>query len=360
LLNTNFDLPLGVRLWHSEQRRRGHRLKEGYTFSALENSPNCYRFLAMPEAGKVEALLQALADSLPEEIFFILEFYQEQPDPKSEEQPEPTVFYSPYMPTTEILAALKPYLPRLIHDGFVGFGLANNRAGIELFYSEEKVLSFFTDNHIRTMDLLGAQGFPYRPDLLFTTDFGHDHYSLQCHPREALPAPFATMDENDLDYLSFCNELTEALDMYPVEEDLAFFLSRTEQDDIEARLLSHPIFGDFAEEDFGCLLLDWNDFVNECEAAFEGDLYDYRQGLQLRDMIQFVVEGIPPVLGHKILDIIAPADSIFRKNLIDVRKRLDPPGDLAVREDLFWYRGMVAKQGADLRRDLIRQGWYKP
>ena len=77
-------------------------------------------------------------------------------------------------------------------------------------------------------------------------------------------------------------------------------------------------------------------------------------------MIQFVVEGTASGLGAKLLDIVAEADSKFRRLLIDRRKRLDPPDDVPVREERFWYQGMVSNHGVSLRRDLIRQGWFKP
>ena len=77
-------------------------------------------------------------------------------------------------------------------------------------------------------------------------------------------------------------------------------------------------------------------------------------------MIQHVAEAVPAVLGDKILEIVADADSRLRKNMVDVRKRLDPPAEIRARDDHFWYRGMVRNQGVYLRRDLIRQGWYKP
>jgi hypothetical protein len=230
---------------------------------------------------------------------------------------------------------------------------------MELFYSEEKVLTCFTGNHIRITDLLASHGLPHKPHLLFPTDLGHDHLSLLCHPRITLPLPFSDMPETDLDYLQFCGELVDELDMYPVEENLSFFLSKREQDLIETRLLQHADFGEFAEDDFGSLLLDWNDFVGECETAFEGDLWEYRQGLKLRDMIQYVIEGTPQALAEKIRDIVSEADTKFQKNLVDRRKRLDPPGNIPLRDDRFWYRGMVRNPGVFLRRDLIRQGWFQ-
>jgi hypothetical protein len=356
----SFDFPLGIRLWPNEPRSRRLRLKEGYSFSLLENCTDSYRFTVMAGAGKISRVFRSFAQALPAEAFLILEYYPEENQGGEDEQPVPTVFYSPYYSTEEILSVLESFLPRLIHDGFVGFGLANNRAGMELFYSEEKVLTVFTGNHIRIMDLLARHGLRHNPDLFFPADSGHDHLSLLCHPEGTLPEPFASMAERDLDYVHFCNDLVEQLEMYPVEENISFFLSKRDQDLIETRLREHAEFAEFAEEDFGSLLLDWIDFVGECETAFEGDLWEYRQCLKLRDMIQYVVEGMPAALAGKLLDIVAEADGRLRKNLVDSRKRLDPPSDLPLPEDRFWYLGMVRNPGADLRRDLIRQGWFKP
>ena len=92
------------------------------------------------------------------------------------------------MPVDEILDTIEPYWDRLMNDGFVGFGIANNRASQEMFFSEEKVLTCFTDNHIRLMNLLARSGVPHSKDLTLHTDMGHDHLSLLCHPADALPA----------------------------------------------------------------------------------------------------------------------------------------------------------------------------
>jgi hypothetical protein len=355
-----FEFPLGINLWQSELRTRRRRIKEGYAFSLLENSVGSYCFTVMADAAKIAGIIRSFASCLPEEAFLILEYYQDEMETSPDKHPPSNVYYSSHLPTEEILDTIEPYFPRLIHDGFVGFGLANNRAGIELFYSEEKVLTCFTGNHIRVMDLLAQHGLNYKPNLLFPSDFGHDHLSLLCHPRKVLPEPLASMTETELDYFHFCGEIIDLLDMYPVEESLSFFLSKKEQDEIEERLIGHPDFAEFAEEDFGSLLLDWSDFVNDCETAFEGDLWEYRQGLKLRDMIQYVTEGVSMMLSCRIRDILVEADGKFKKNLVDRRKRLDPPGNVLVLEDRFWYRGMIRNQGAYLRRDLIRKGWYKP
>jgi hypothetical protein len=361
LSQETFDYPLGIRPWPGLLRVRRNRLREGYTCELLENSSDAYRFTAMLGAGKVVDFVRAFARLLPEEAFAILEFYTQDEEGESQPDPaQPTVFYSPYLPVGELLETLEPYLPRLIHDGFVGFGLANNRAGMELFYSEEKVLTCFTDNHIRLMDLFARHQIPHRENLLFPGDFGHDHLSLLCHHRRSLPEPFASMNDATLDYGRFCPELVELLEMYPVEETLAFFLSRREQDQIEAVLRAREEFVDLAEEDFGALLLDWHDFVVECETGFEGDLWEYQQCLRLRDLIQYVAENAPPALAGKLREIVGEADERFRQLLVDRRKRLDPPGTITLGDERFWCHGVVKNQGTQLRRDLIRQGWFKP
>jgi hypothetical protein len=356
---TTFEFPLGISPWASE-RRRLRRLGEGYAFSLLENSSDSYRFTVMAGVGKIEKLFHAFAAVMPDECFFILEYYADEEAQPTEESAEPLLFYSPYMPKEEILEAIQPYFARLVHDGFVGFGLANNQVGMELFYSEEKVFTCFTCNHIRVMDTLGRFGLTYNVEQLFTSDLGHDHLSLLCYPPKTMPKELASFQEQDLDYLHFCLELTEVLEMYPVEDDLSFFLSQKEQQLIALRLEEHPEFSGLAEEEFGDLLLSWNDFVQECEAGFEGNLEDYQDGLRLRDLIQYVIEGVPPLLARKLIEVVADADRRLSHNLVDCPKRLDAPQNLTLRDDRFWYRGMVSKQGVVLRRDLIRQGWFHP
>jgi len=354
-----FEFPLGIRPWPRELRQRGRRIREGFDYTQLEESRDSFRISAMVGAGKIRHLFTELARAcLADECFLILEFYQEEWGKNREEPPVPAVYYSPYLTPAEIFEQLEPYWMRLVHDGFVGFGLANNRLGTEIFYSEEKALTCFTGNHLKVMQLLTRNGLNYDRQLLFPGDFGHDHLSLQCHRCHQLPPELARLDQRDLDYTVYCGELVERLDMYPVEETLSFFLSGKEQDQIEACLQQHPEFSELASEDFGALILDWNDFVQECETRFEGDLWDYQQGLKLRDAIASVIDAVPHPLQEKLRAILADPDQRFQQTLSDRRKRLDTPGQAGRPAEHFWYQGVVRNQGAPLRRDLIRHGWF--
>lgn len=356
----HFDFPLGLRPWPNPQRRRRPLLKEGYLLEPLENSGDAYRLTAVMGAGKIAGFFKDFSRLMPQEAFLVLEFYETEGQQPIGEEEEPTAYYSNYLPTAEILEVIIPYLPRLVHDGFVGFGLANNRAGIEMFCSEEKIITCFTDNHLRLTDLFARHDLAHLSHLPIPADFGHDHLSLLCHHRSQLPEPFAGMSDEKLDFLVFCREIIDRLEMYPVEESLSFFLSRREQEQIARRLAERPEFAVFAEEDFGVLLFDWNDFVSACAKGFDGNLDDYRSGLQLRDVLQFVSEGVSPELQQKLREVIGAADETFRTLLKDRRKRLDAPTSIPMRSDRFWCHGIIERPGANLRRDLIRAGWFKP
>lgn len=358
----SFDFPLGLRPWPNQHRLRRPLLKEGYLLERMENTPDAFRLTAVMGAGKIPVFFRDFAGLLPEESFFVLEFYENEEQGASAEEPLPRVYYSDYLPTRDIIDIIAPYLSRLIHDGFVGFGLASNRAGMEMFCSEEKVITCFTDNHLRLTTLLARHGLPHKEHLPLPADFGHDHLSLLCHHRLQLPEPFAAMPPRQLDFLIFCREIIEQLEMYPVEEALSFFLSRKEQEEISKRLEECPEFDEFiegAEGDFGVLLFDWNDFVNACATGFDGNLADYQYGLQLRDLLQFVSEGVSEGLQQKLDEVLSASDSKFRSLLQDQRKRIDAPTAVPMRSDRFWYHGVIASQSANLRRDLIRCGWYQ-
>lgn len=352
------NFPAGLQFW-PQARRRSRNLKEGYNFSLLENSSDTYHFSVLAGTSRIGFAFNEFAKSIPEEAFFILEFYTTEPNANDQEPPSPTIHYSPYMPIPEILDTIAPYWDRLVHDGFVGFGLANNRSSQEMFYSEEKVLTFFTDNHLRLTNQLSKAGIPHRPDLLLHTELGHDHLSLLCLEHEDLPSGLQGFSDRDLDYAYFCRELVDILGMYPVEESLSFFFSRKEQKLIEEILSQNPSYEEFADDDFGALLLDWNDFVQECCSHFDGDLWEYRMGLQLRDILQHVITNCEEPLQSRILEVIKEPDEKFRQLLVDNRKRLDNPGT-ANPDERFWYSGVIRNAGYELRRDLIRHDWYKP
>ncbi len=335
------------------------QLREGFFYTPLEENKDAFRFTALADANRVGQIFQAYSRLLPEEAFFILEYYTldvASIDWSRQETSTPCITYSPYLPTPVLMETLLPVLPRLIHDGFVGFGIANSREGMELFYSEEKVLTFFSGNHLQISNFLQQQGLPYSPELNLPTDYEHEHLSLLNLNRRHLPEELTKLSPRDLDYRHYCNELVEQLDMYQVNEGPSFFLTKKEQDQIENYIRSQSHFSEFWEEEFGNLLLDWIDFVEECHSSFDGDLWEYRQALRLRDLIQAVAAGVPNNLSDKLLEIVREADSRFRSLLIDSHKRLDSSGE---GPDRFWHQGMIRNPGSVLRRDLIRQGWYK-
>ncbi|MFO7765420.1 MAG: hypothetical protein R6V33_03190 [Pelovirga sp.] len=358
---TPYQHPAGLQPWKKDLI--GRSICEGYEFSLLDDCDNAYRFTAVVSASRIADIFLRFSRFLSEESFFILEFYPDQlatlRSSQEESRPEPSVFYSPYLPTNLILQTITPYLNRMIHDGFVGFGLANNRKGLEFFCSEEKVLSFFTDNHLRLCNFFTRNQIPYSNELILPTDYDHHHLSLPGLSPEQLPDDLNKYGPAELDSSLYGEHLTDLLDMYEVEEGLSFFLTRKEQEQITELITSKLKHCEFSDIEFGSLLLDWSDFVTECEYVFDGDLWEYRQGLKIRDMIETVIELLPVPLAEKIRAIVAEPDAILRKNLVDGSRRLDTPESTPVNQERFWYQGVVRNQGSELRRDLIRNGWFK-
>ncbi len=358
-MTDQFKLPAGIVRWANDDLKQQH---EGFEFALLDNCANAYRFTAIASVDKITTIFTQFARFFPKEAFFILEYYPNEVlasrSSSENERTVPAVFYSPYLSTDYILRYIIPYLSRMIHDGFVGFGIANNRLGLEFFYSEEKVLTFFTDNYLRLSNFLHKFQIKPSDNLVLPAGFGHDHISLLGLPDEQIPEDLKLFDSCKLDPRLFCQELVEQLDMYQVDDGLSFFLTRKEQLQIETLIKIKLPNHELSEVEFGGLLLDWSDFVTECEHTFTGDLWEYKQGLIIRDMIQLVIEIAPDPLANKITEIVVEPDRNFKQILIDQRKRLDPPAEMELQRNRFWYQGMVKKQGHDLRRDLIRHGWF--
>ena len=152
------------------------------------------------------------------------------------------------------------------------------------------------------MDLMGRHDIPFEPLLCYPDEFTHDHLSLIALSKESLPSPLEPLNDVDLDSQKFCTDLIDLFEMYPVDESLSFFLSKKEQDQIEDILDRKPLYKGLAKEDFGDLMLDWNIFVEECAQGFEGGLWEYRQNLKYRDLIQYVIESVPVPLAEKNIE----------------------------------------------------------
>lgn len=357
---SSLEQPCGLRVWPSEQLRSDYRqLTPGYSLAPVEDCRDAYRFVVLADLNLLPALFEACSVLVSDESFFVFEYYPEQQLTSDPEQPtQPTVFYSPYMPTLEILDLLRPYFSRLLHDGFVGFGLANSRLGAEIFFSEEKAFTCFTANHIRTMNLLARYGLPHRQELLFPADFAHDHLSLVSIPRASRPLELQGFSNRELDYIHYGAELVELFEMSPASEGEDFFLSAREQDSIYELLHDHPDVCWEPEDEFVNILLEWRDFVDCCQECFDGCLEDYLEGLKLRDLIAWVADRVDSRLRYKLLRFIADADNRFRRQLTETGHCLSQ-AETQPRNQRFWHWGIPRQHGASLRRDLIRCGWYR-
>lgn len=355
----SFPQPGGLRVWESEKIRSEFNIQQGFCYSRVEECKDAFRFAALIDSTKLPHLFNDCAALLTDESFFVLEYYPDKITNIDDNTPaEPTIFYSPYMETAEIIEILTPYLSRLIHDGFVGFGLANSRQGAELFFSEEKAFTCFTANHIRAMNIFTNHGLRFQEQLLFPADFAHDHFSLVSLNSRQLPHELRGFSHDELDYVNYCGELIELFEMQSTTSGEEFYLSGKEQDYISALLEEQSELNWSSEDEFIHLLLDWKEFVKECNQSFDGSLEDYESGLRVRDIIASVTDKSEETIRTKLLKFIDGADTIFKHQLTDTSRHLpinsvEPPAPSS-----FWRWGVTRKQGATLRRDLIRSGWF--
>ncbi len=355
-----FTQPCGLRVWESELTRDEFQITTGFCYSRVEGCKDAFRFAALIGLDNFSPLFHDCAELLGEESFFVLEYYPDKiPTMDSDSIPEPTVFYSPYMPTDEILTNIQPYFNRLMHDGFVGFGLANSRRGVELFYSEEKAFTCFTANHIRTMNIFDKYGLLHQEELLFPADFAHDHLSLVSIDIKELPEKLQCFTRDELDYVNYCSELVEMFEMQSTTTGDEFFLSGHEQDYIATLLTHHPELEWTEDDEFVHLLLDWKEFVRECSQGFTGDYHDYGTGLHLRDIIATVIDRSDATLSEKLSKFIEGADAMFKRQLMHTARQMADNNVADIRcHQRFWRWGVIKNQGTALRRDLIRNGWF--
>lgn len=354
-----FAQPSGLRVWDSEKTKAESNIKQGFCCSRVEECKDAFRFAALIDVKKLPSLINDCAALLTDESFFVLEYYPDKITNIDDDTPaEPTIFYSPYMETAEILDILSPYLTRLIHDGFVGFGLANSRQGAELFFSEEKAFTCFTANHIRAMNIFNQYGLRFKEELLFPADFAHDHFSLVSLCSHQLPYELQKFSRDELDYVNYCGDLVELFEMQTTTSGEEFYLSGKEQDYISDLLEQQPDLEWSSDDEFIHLLLDWKEFVKECNQGFDGTLEDYESGLRVRDIIATVTDKSEEAIRTKLLKFVDGADTVFKHQLVETARHI-PENSAGPRSDqTFWRWGVTRKQGAALRRDLIRSGWF--
>lgn len=355
----SFPQPGGLRVWESEKIKAELNVQQGFCYSRVEECTDAFRFAALIDIKKLPDLIYDCAALLTHESFFVLEYYPDKITNIDDGTPaEPTIFYSPYMETEEIFDILTPYLSRLIHDGFVGFGLANSRQGVELFYSEEKAFTCFTANHIRAMNIFTQHGLRFKEELLFPADFAHDHFSLISLNSRQLPHELQKFSREELDYVNYCGDLIELFEMQSTTSGEEFYLSGKEQDYISNLLEQEPELNWSSDDEFIHLLLDWKEFVKECNQGFEDTLADYESGLQVRDIIAIVTDKSEEIIRTKLLKFIDGADTIFKHQLVETSRHIPESSAQKRSDQTFWRWGVTRKQGVALRRDLIRSGWF--
>jgi hypothetical protein len=106
---------------------------------------------------RIEALVNAFAAQVlpPNRSYGILEW-----DEIGDGTEKKHVYVTPVQALDPILAGLKPYLFRIVHDGMVGFGLAggDSTAHEEVFVTAKKIVRIMTSQVVTVEGLLAEMG----------------------------------------------------------------------------------------------------------------------------------------------------------------------------------------------------------
>ena len=96
-------------------------------------------------------------------------------------------------------------------------------------------------------------------------------------------------------------------------------------------------------------------------ARYDLTLDDWRNDLDLRDIIAGAVAVAPERDRHATHDALNRADALFRKGTVDTGRPLwgmsDQPADHAEGSLAWWYRRRPARPGETMRADLDAEGF---
>jgi len=152
-----FTTPLGVIPMRNDEPFCAP-LQSGYVKSASQVKKYSAEYQISLSTEKIEAFVNALVGRiLPDRIFAILEWFDIS---RSAQGACERSFQTPFLPREQIIAALQPYMFRLVNDGFVafGFGWCDSSSNEEVFVGTKKIISIMTSKSDAVDDVLRQFG----------------------------------------------------------------------------------------------------------------------------------------------------------------------------------------------------------
>ncbi|AJF60984.1 hypothetical protein QT06_C0001G0134 [archaeon GW2011_AR15] len=104
------------------------------------------------------------------------------------------------------------------------------------------------------------------------------------------------------------------------------------------------------------LIKEWREFVNSCKAGYELSFYDYKNDLDIRLLIQKIIDSNTKK-SEKIRRQIQFEDTEFRELLVNINACIYPKNtetqfDESKRDKYFWYWGIIKNARGELLKDL--------
>jgi hypothetical protein len=123
----------------------------------------------------------------------------------------------------------------------------------------------------------------------------------------------------------------------------------------EEREISHLIPATSHAKSFAQLIDRWMKVIERIENGYKLGIFDYRNDLTLREIIERIEKGVSPKLRAKIASAIAPLDSRL-SNATFISTNPPFPGALQRKPDAWWYSRLPRQLIGELAEDAVHEG----
>lgn len=169
-----FVIPLGVVPLSNGKQFDISYLHNGFVKEEYDDprfGAKCPMYRISLSTDKIETFVHAFVERiLPEKVFAILDYSDVKRIGKDNSERS---FLTPFLPKNELTRALKPYMFRLVNDGFVGFGYGwyDHSSHHEIFVKAKKIILIRSSKVAEIEQLLREAGIDEFREPRFITDF---------------------------------------------------------------------------------------------------------------------------------------------------------------------------------------------
>lgn len=102
------------------------------------------------------------------------------------------------------------------------------------------------------------------------------------------------------------------------------------------------------------IINSWENFIVQIEKGYVDSIYEYTNDLSVRNLIQKIIEKVPPEIKHKLLTKVKALDDKFLLITYEIDK---PLGIGYNKQSEYWWYRLPINISEELEDDLKSQGF---